>query len=102
MDQPRSSQRYQSETPDDEPALLKQILELVRRYPHFGYRRIGRMIQAAGWKVNLKRIYRLWRREGLKVPPETEEKACIGYKRECLPSPSTGKEKPCVVLGFYF
>ena len=78
MDQPRSSQRYQSETPDDEPALLKQILELVRRHPRFGYRRIGRMIQAAGWKVNLKRIYRLWRREGLKVPRKQKKKRALG------------------------
>ena len=78
MDQPRSSQRYQATPPDGEAALLKQILKLVRRHPRFGYRRNGRMIQAAGWKVNLKRVYRLWRREGLKVPRKQRKKRSLG------------------------
>ena len=78
LDQPRSSQRYQAAPADDEAALLKQILKLVRSYPRFGYRRIGRMLEAAGWKVNPKRIYRLWRREGLKVPRKQRKKRALG------------------------
>jgi transposase InsO family protein len=78
LDQPRSSQRYQVTPPDGEAALLKEILKLVRQHPRFGYRRIGRMLQAAGWKVNLKRIYRLWRREGLKVPRKQRKKRSLG------------------------
>lgn len=42
--------------------------ELAEGYGRFGYRRVTRMLQGEGFEVNHKRIERLWRREGLKVP----------------------------------
>ena len=54
--------------PDDEPALLERMIELATQYGRYGYRRISAMLQAKGWHVNHKRVERLWRREGLKVP----------------------------------
>ena len=54
--------------PNDEPALVKRMVELATEYGRYGYRRITAMLQAEGWHVNHKRIERLWQREGLKVP----------------------------------
>jgi len=43
-------------------------VQLATRYGRYGYRRIREMLVADGWRVNVKRVYRIWRREGLKVP----------------------------------
>tara|TARA_R110000824_G_C15136868_1_gene669604 strand:+ start:417 stop:1280 length:864 start_codon:yes stop_codon:yes gene_type:complete len=68
LGQHRSTQRKVPTTPDDEAALTADIIELARQFGRFGYRRITQMLKAAGWSVNHKRVERLWRREGLKVP----------------------------------
>ena len=78
LGQPRSTQRYQAQTPDDEARLVHQMLELVRQHPRFGYRRIWALLVADGWRVNVKRIERLWRREGLKVPRKPRKKRRLG------------------------
>lgn len=78
LDQPRSSQRYTAKVPDDEPALMKRIFELVRKHPRYGYRFITAKLRQEGWQVNFKRIYRLWRREGLKVPKKKRKKRRLG------------------------
>jgi transposase InsO family protein len=54
------------------------MLELVRRRPRFGYRRIARLLAAEGWCVGLSRVFRLWRREGLKVPQKRRKRRCLG------------------------
>ncbi len=66
--QPRATQRRHLKTPDDEAALTTAIVRLATRYGRYGYRRIREMLVAEGWRVNVKRVYRIWRREGLKVP----------------------------------
>ena len=48
--------------------LVRQMIELAEQYGRYGYRRIMALLCLAGWVVNHKRIERLWRREGLKVP----------------------------------
>jgi len=47
---------------------VKRIIELAMEYGRYGYRRITAMLRWEGWRVNHKRVARLWRREGLKVP----------------------------------
>tara|TARA_Y100001001_G_C7957981_1_gene291412 strand:+ start:487 stop:627 length:141 start_codon:yes stop_codon:yes gene_type:complete len=44
------------------------MIALARQYGRYGYRRIAALLRDAGWLVNDKRVERLWRREGLKVP----------------------------------
>lgn len=66
--QHRSTQRKAPTTPDDEAALTADIVELTRQYGRYGYRRITVLLRSAGWAVNKKRVERIWRREGLKVP----------------------------------
>ncbi len=51
--------------------------------------------------MNAKRVYRLWRREGLKVPQKKRKRRRLGTQRERLPSPSGGAPRPRLVLGFY-
>jgi putative transposase len=68
LGQHRSTQRKIAKTPDDEAALTADIVELATRYGRYGYRRITALLREAGWVVNFKRVERIWRREGLKVP----------------------------------
>jgi len=48
--------------------LTADIIELARQYGRYGYRRITALLRRAGWTVNKKRVERIWRCEGLKVP----------------------------------
>ena len=66
--QHRSTQRKAPRGADDETALTADIIELAKRYGRYGYRRITALLRGAGWAVNRKRVERIWRREGLKVP----------------------------------
>lgn len=50
------------------------MIELTRQYGRYGYRRIAALLREAGWQVNDKRVERLWRREGLKVPMKQPKK----------------------------
>lgn len=68
LGQHRSTQRKKPRTADDEAALTADIIELAKQYGRYGYRRITALLRAAGWVVNFKRVERIWRREGLKVP----------------------------------
>ncbi len=78
LDQSLSTQRYRPAAKEDEPSLIKRILELVLEFPRFGYRRITRLLRNEGWKVNAKRVYRVWRQEGLKVPKKTVKRRRLG------------------------
>ena len=69
LGQHRSTQRRIPRGRDDEEQLIADIVELVRRYGRYGYRKIAALLRStAGWVVNDKRVERIWRREGLKVP----------------------------------
>jgi len=68
LKQHHSTHRYVPKCRDDEEQLVQDIIEVARHYGRYGYRRIAAMLRDAGWQVNDKRVERLWRREGLKVP----------------------------------
>jgi transposase InsO family protein len=68
LGQHRSTQRKAARTSNDEARLTADIVELARQYGRYGYRRITALLKGAGWAVNRKRVERIWRREGLKVP----------------------------------
>ena len=70
LGQHRSTQRKALHRPDDEVALTADIIELAMTYGRYGYRRVTALLHAAGWLVNVKRVERIWRLEGLKVPPK--------------------------------
>ena len=68
LGQHRSTRRRIPRGRDDEDRLVADVIELARRYGSYGYRRIAALLRDAGWQVNDKRVERIWRREGLKVP----------------------------------
>jgi transposase InsO family protein len=69
LGQHRSTQRKLPRGRDDEEQLTADIIELARQYGRYGYRKIAQLLRStAGWVVNDKRVERIWRREGLKVP----------------------------------
>lgn len=69
MGQHRSTQRYVRVPPDYEVRLVKRMNELAAKYPRWGYRMIASVLKSEGWDGNRKRIERLWRLEGHRVPP---------------------------------
>jgi transposase InsO family protein len=74
LGQHRSTQRKIPTGQDDEAALTADIVELATRCGRYGYRRIAALLRSAGWSVNVKRVERIWRREGLKVPVKQPKK----------------------------
>ena len=69
LGQHRSTQRKTPHGRNDEQRLTADIVELARQYGRYGYRKIAELLRTtAGWVVNDKRVERIWRREGLKVP----------------------------------
>ena len=68
MDLSRSSFRYQSTQKDDEEELRLAMIKLAKRYGRYGYRKISALLRMEGWKVNHKKVERLWREEGLQLP----------------------------------
>ena len=68
LGQVRSTQRRERQIPDDEARSVARMVELATQYGRYGYRRVTAILHGEGWKVNPKRVERLWRQEGLKVP----------------------------------
>ncbi len=74
LGQHRSTQRKVPHGRADEELLTADIVALASQYGRYGYRRIAAMLRDAGWAVNVKRVERIWRREGLKVPQKQPKK----------------------------
>ena len=69
LGQHRSTQRRTPTGREDEEQLTADVVELARQYGRYGYRKIAELLRStAGWAVDDKRVERIWRREGLKVP----------------------------------
>ena len=79
--QPRSTQRYEPAEADDEKALVKRMRELSAAHPRYGYRRVWALLRAEKFAVNRKRVHRLWRREGLKVPRKQRKRRRPGHSQ---------------------
>jgi transposase InsO family protein len=79
LGQSRSTQNYQCQIEDDEPVLVKEIISLAKEYGRYGYRMVTGLLKLAGWQVNHKRVERIWRREGLKVPAKQPKKRRLWF-----------------------
>ena len=73
LGQHRSVQGYRCSARRDEAAFPKAVINVAK-----GYRRVGAMLRRAGWLVNDKRVYRIWREEALKVPKNNPERKGFG------------------------
>ena len=74
----RSSIRYVATAATEEQRLVQQLMKLSRRHPRYGYRRMTALLRRDGWRVNQKRVQRLWREHGLKVPPKQRKRRRLG------------------------
>ena len=75
--QARSTQRHSPKVKEDEEALRADMIDLARRFGRYGYRMITGMLRAEGWRVNHKRVERIWKQEGLKVPKKQPKRGRI-------------------------
>jgi putative transposase len=90
LGQSRSTQRHRPIKLEDEDALTHSIILLASRFGRYGYRRITALLQHAGWRVNHKRVERIWREHGLKVPKKQTKRG-----RLWLNDGSCVRLKPC-------
>ena len=81
----RSTFRYQS-IREDPVALRMRLKELAAARPRYGYRRPHILLVREGWKVNRKRIHRLYKEEGLMVRTKRRKKR-VAHLRIALPQP---------------
>jgi transposase InsO family protein len=79
LGQARSTQRYATVPRDGDEHLIRRMHELVRLHPRRGYRMMCGMLRLDGWRVNVKRVYRLWKSEGFKVPGKQHKKRRLGH-----------------------
>lgn len=61
-------QRHVPQIREDEDLVTRVIIQLASQFGRYGYRKITGLLRNAGWCVNHKRVERIWRQEGLKVP----------------------------------
>ena len=78
MNQPRATQRYQTSKPGTDRALIKAIREVAMQESRARYRTVTKLLRREGWEVNLKRVHRLWKQEGLKIPAKPARKKASG------------------------
>jgi transposase InsO family protein len=78
LNQPRGTQRYLAQSDAAEQRLIARLHELVRERPRYGYRFMTAILRREGWRVNRKRVYRVWRREGFQVPSKQRKKRRLG------------------------
>lgn len=83
VEQPRATQRYPARKAIADRPLVQRLRELAGRHPRYGYRRISALLRAEGWRVNRKRVQRLWRKEGLKVPIKQHKRRRLGTSNGC-------------------
>jgi len=89
LGQARSTQRYRPKRPDMDRRLLEQMRRLVEAYPRYGSEPVQEVLFGTGWRVNFKRVHRLWKQEHLQVPqkqhrrrrlPDGRANSCVRHK----------------------
>ena len=82
--QVRKTQRRTPQVTDEEERLRVRIIELATKYGRYGYRRITALLRREGWVVNHKRVERIWRMEGLKVPKKQPKRGRLWLNDGCV------------------
>lgn len=76
--QPRATQRYRGRRRGQEAVLITELRRISAQHPRAGYRMATALLRRAGMKINAKRVQRLWRQEGLKVPRRQRKRQRLG------------------------
>ena len=76
--QPRSTQRYESVKPEGDEALVLAMDKLRKKHKRYGFRGIWGRLKRSGWRVNRKRVHRIWKAEGWQVPRKRRKRRGTG------------------------
>jgi putative transposase len=98
--QHRSTQRREPVRAEDDAALRAELRKFSEERPRWGYRRAHHRLRGLGWSVNRKRVQRLWREEGLRVPVKRRKRRRIGDST--VPAQRLQAERPNQVWAFDF
>ncbi len=100
--QHRSTQRREPVRADDDAALRAELRAFSVKRPRWGYRRAHNHLREQGWDVNRKRVQRLWREEGLRVPVRKRKRRRAGESTSDAPAGRLRAERPRHVWSFDF
>lgn len=78
VEAPRATVRYQRRVRGDEAALRRRMRKLAGKHPRYGFRRILILLRREGWRVNKKRVHRLWKEEGLQRKRKAKKRRACG------------------------
>ena len=98
--QHRSTQRHEPKRAEDDAALRAELRKFSVERPRWGYRRAHHHLREQGWEVNRKRVQRLWREEGLRVPQRKRKRRRLG--ESTVPAERLRAERPNQVWAFDF
>jgi putative transposase len=98
--QHRSTQRREPKRAGDDAALRAELRTFSKGRPRWGYRRAHHHLRELGWEINRKRVQRLWREEGLRVPQRTRKRRRLG--ESTVPAQRLRAERPNQVWAFDF
>ena len=90
--QHRSTERYEPKRAEDDAALRERLRGISKDRPRWGYRRAHALLVEEGWEVNRKRVQRLWREEGLRVPQKRRKRRRLG--ESTVPAARLAAERP--------
>ena len=98
--QHRSTQRHEPKRAEDDAALRAQLRRFSKDRPRWGYRRAHHHLREQGWEINRKRVQRLWREEGLRVPQRKRKRRRVGDST--VPAKRLRAQRPNQVWAFDF
>ena len=98
--QHRSTERYEPKRAEEDQALRAELRKFSKERPRWGYRRAHHHLREEGWDVNRKRVQRLWREEGLRVPVRKRKRRRLGDST--VPAQRLRAERPNHVWAFDF
>lgn len=89
LDQNRQTQRYEPKRPDIDRPIIDRINALSEQHPRYGYRRIAALLRREGYQINIKRVHRLWKKEGLqKTSSKSWRKSSGSTENACHLNPA--------------
>jgi putative transposase len=100
--QHRSTQRYAPLRAEDDAGLRARLREISGQRPRWGYRRAHVLLEQEGWEVNRKRVQRLWREEGLRVPQRRRKRQRLGISTVPAQRLRAGRPNQVWALDFQF
>jgi putative transposase len=98
--QHRSTQRHEPKRAEGDAALRAELRRFSKDRPRWGYRRAHHHLREQGWEINRKRVQRLWREEGLRVPQRKRKRRRVGDST--VPAKRLRAECPNQVWAFDF